>query len=118
MFPTSTMYAINESPVGDLPLHFIPFPVRPMSSSEMASEQKSRREGFGGSCALRPLVLDRLLIHMCHDRLIYQLLLVCTYQEYSEQGTMAEPSDSKKAVYRNASHTFSLIQRIMYITFY
>ena len=56
MFPTPTMYAINESPVGDLPLHFIPFPVRPISSSEMASEQKSRREGFGGSCALRPLV--------------------------------------------------------------
>ena len=51
------MYAINEGPVGDLPLHFIPFPVRPISSSEMASEQKSRREGFGGSCALRPLVV-------------------------------------------------------------
>ena len=62
MFPTPTMYAINESPVGDLPLHFIPFPVRPISSSEMASEQKSRREGFGGSCALRPLVMCMHLV--------------------------------------------------------
>ena len=50
------MYTINESPVGDLLLHCIHFPVRPISSSEMASEQKSLREGFGGSCVLRPLV--------------------------------------------------------------
>ena len=51
------MCAINEIPVGALPLHFGPFPVRSISSSEMASEQNSRREGFGGSCALWPLVL-------------------------------------------------------------
>ena len=57
MFPTSAMCAINESPVGALPLHFRPFPVRSISSSEMASEQKARREGSRGSCALRPLVL-------------------------------------------------------------
>ena len=40
MFPTSTMCAINEIPIGALPLHFGPFPVRSISSSEMASEQK------------------------------------------------------------------------------
>ena len=33
--------AINEFPVGALPLHFGPFPVRSISSSEMASEQNS-----------------------------------------------------------------------------
>ena len=56
MFPTSTMCAINKIPVGTLPLHFGPFHVRSISSSEMASGQNSRREGFGGSCALWPLV--------------------------------------------------------------
>ena len=56
MFRTSTMCAINEIPVGALPLHFGPFPMRSISLSEMASEQNSRREGFGGSCALWPLV--------------------------------------------------------------
>ena len=34
------MEALNEIPVGALPLHFGPFPVRSTSSSEMASEQK------------------------------------------------------------------------------
>ena len=56
------MCAINEIPVGALPLHFEPIPVRSISSSEMASEQKSRREGFGGSCALRPLVVSVLSV--------------------------------------------------------
>ena len=51
------MCAINEISVGALPLHFGPFHVRSISSSEMASEQNSRREGFGGSCALWPLVI-------------------------------------------------------------
>ena len=50
------MCAIYEIPVGALPLHFGPFSVRSISSSEMASEQNSLREGFGGSCALWPLV--------------------------------------------------------------
>ena len=71
MFPTSIMCAINEIPIGALPLHFGPFPVRSISSSEMASEQKSRREGFGGSCALRPLVFCLSRTCISHPTILF-----------------------------------------------
>ena len=41
------MCAINEIPIGALSLHFGPFPVRSISSSEMASEQKAVVKGSG-----------------------------------------------------------------------
>ena len=50
-------HVCNErKPCRNSSIAFRTFPVRSISSSEMASEQRSRREWFGGSCALRPLV--------------------------------------------------------------
>ena len=51
-------HVCNErKPCRNSSIAFRTFPVRSISSSEMASEQRSRREWFGGSCALRPLVV-------------------------------------------------------------
>ena len=60
-------HVCNErKPCRNSSIAFRTFPVRSISSSEMASEQRSHREWFGGSCALRPLVYTWKLQVYCY----------------------------------------------------